>query len=1448
MSRSEMPLWNAAIGGPDPTDEGGYRWAPYCYNWTPADGPTFSFLFLALDAKPFHIYYARISSANNHNVPAASMRLEFEPSLGDGTEYANYPTQQIIYPYFAGLGSSNFDLGSSGLLPNTNIETYGSFSIYGSPYISNVNASVGFGAGDADFADMVEDVFKSGPIFTGEVTGEIARGLNCCNFPGPIQKKYYYSLEPGGFLPIPYDMPVQVGNQLLVLVAVQAAGPLSIADTLGNTWNLVTSGTTGTSFYSVWTATANASGTTAVDVTPHSGFRFEITILEVPSFDTIDVTNTATGSGLSETLSLTTTNVPTQPDLMLVWSVNGSINNALTQSPPQWDLATDFRQLDGLPTPFNPYTTGYTFLQTRSVYQPGTYTLTNFFSTTVPWAMVGIALKNSQPLALPRSLGDIIDEPTMNLARQQCRAGGLIGSVSLDSQRKGSDWLKDFYACMNTAPVWSGFRLKSIPYSEVSATGNGVVYTAYTSLGPVANLTDTDFIAAPDKPPVTVERKAQVDAPNIWQIEHINRGSDYATVTSSYTDQGSVALYGPRKAQPQTLHEIQDVTVARILLAIQVRRSAYIRNTYKFKLRAKWQLLEPMDLVTITDMQAGIINQPVRLTSIQENDKYELDCEAEPFVYGVHAPNPLLATAAQPNPPSPGISVLPVNTPIILEVPTRMAQNSNIPELWLIVSDADPNYGGCIPTISTNGGSSYQQLTGLNNTGKILGSATTGFTTQDWPASFDPQKLGFLITGGELKVDLTESLGALDSYLPVDENSFKYPCYVEGGTTPTPNVVATLQYSPGPDPVDSFPVSISSISINQNDQVILYVRYRNGYGFFFFGCPQAGGFSGSVNITPGLNPTKMTFNLSGIGKLTPLYSFLGGGIAYDMEATAIIIRGAGQFQTDYAIGPPPTAVLNYFDLRFTNSVTNSWTAYGFYIFPPTAGSPPLFVVFLDSEVIPSWPPAGWTGTDDLLVGLAYQTAAHSTPPAGFYELMCYGEATLTSPYNYTLTGNTTGLQTFYYLNDSSGQTWQFAVSDGGVLTNPGTPVLGRAPDYPYVSMPSDFGIWWLLSVSLAGVMSASRVTSLPIGTANVNPSIPIFSPDGTNYAITVASSPPFSTGTITIIFVHTPITYLRRAVFGMPIPGEGIDHPIASRFAFLDAPENENPQGIMKLKLDPRWLGQSLYFKFLSFNKFGAGLQDASTAFAYSYVPLGFAAAMQISLPYTLNPSLDLLPDISTDPATGISSFAITMGAATAQFPNQLVQYGARAPILQPDGDPFGFQIPFGAVDSIAVSDGGSGYAIGDTGFIQETGATQDAEYVVLSISGGAVTGISLNAPGANSVAGRGYTTANGLATTTGGVQPGGGSGLTVDITAASQISVAVLIFDPAYEGDPPNTATSLSLEALVVQLPTNGSSPNGLGQPGFTYIGSITVFGDLSYIVLPGGWPPQQLKLVNGA
>ena len=761
----EFPLWNAALAGPNPTFAYGSNPALQApngagsnagnYRWLPSYGSTI-YLDANISGNPvlypgtLTVYYAQTSATIQHQTPIADNCLTFEPQLGSGPS-----GQPILYPQYAGLASPDIDLGASGVIPAVSPEVMGAHTFYS--------------RGDADFVDMIADTILSGQIQLGIDLGEIQRGVNCCDYPGAIQVKQYGQLDPSN-PQIPYNFNVTAGNFLVVSASVRGSTPpITISDTQGNSWTAIYNGPGGTSHaFAVFICQANASGPNTIHIT--GGYDCGVQLFEIGGLDTLD--GSAVFSSLVpavEAGQITTTNQAGQPGYALALSYIEN-DEIMTQKDVHWDDI-----LNGLPVGGAGALNFGMASQKRNYYYPSTLTIKNKLrNPDFTWNMVLLTFKNSQPVPFTQALGNILDTDSFELTRQQCRAAGLIGSVAMNSQRSAADWIKDFLTCANAAPVWNGFKLQIIPRSEVSAVGQGAIYVSPTASGPVANLTENDLIGDSSQPLITIERRAQVDSPNIFQAEILDRDTDYNPLVVSWPDAGSVALYGPRKDNPQTLHMIMDPTVARMILAIQARRSADLRNIYKFKAKANQQYLTPMDLVTITDSKVGINKLPVRITSIEEDEEFNLDMEAEPFIYGVNAPNPAIqSTAPNPNSPSIGNDPGSVNAPIIFEAVPRLTNFSSVPQLWLAVSGASVDYGGCLVFISTDGGVSYNPAPGA--AGSIVGNAIMGVTTADWPAAADPD------TSNDLSVDLTESLGTLQSYQVADENNFTYPCYVGGG-------------------------------------------------------------------------------------------------------------------------------------------------------------------------------------------------------------------------------------------------------------------------------------------------------------------------------------------------------------------------------------------------------------------------------------------------------------------------------------------------------------------------------------------------------------------------------------------------------------------------------------------------------------------------------------------
>jgi hypothetical protein len=487
-------------------------------------------------------------------------------------------------------------------------------------------------------------------------------------------------------------------------------------------------------------------------------------LLEVGGADTLDViaTNFGTASNpfdRESTVSALTTGQGGLPEL-LVGILGAGVATAILD--PGWTMEID-------------PTRGTNFVvASRVVKFPDTYTFhTKWTANQAAWFSGLLAFSNSGLPPYTSPFGDILDQPSWDLCRAQGRAYGLKGSVTMDSQQSGSDWLAIFAQAGNLDFCWSGFRLKGVPKAEASAVGNGSVYVSPYAAGPIYPITVDDLIGDASTPPVTFEGAGPVNVPNLMQVEFVDRSSDYAETVASEPFTATMALLGVRKDSPIVLRCIQDSTVATSILRVLVqhRNLIEINAPIKFKGQAKLGMIEPGDLVSITEPALGVYQLPLKITSVQEDDAYNLDFEAEPFVYGAHVPVPLTVTAAAPNVNDPNAAASSINPPIIFEAVPQLGLISGQGALWLVVSSSGTNYGGSAVFVSTDGGASY------NPVGTINGNAITGYTVGDWPMSADPD------TVNSLAVDLTESNGVLSSYAPSDRDNFAYPCYVEPGAT-----------------------------------------------------------------------------------------------------------------------------------------------------------------------------------------------------------------------------------------------------------------------------------------------------------------------------------------------------------------------------------------------------------------------------------------------------------------------------------------------------------------------------------------------------------------------------------------------------------------------------------------------------------------------------------------
>jgi hypothetical protein len=209
-----------------------------------------------------------------------------------------------------------------------------------------------------------------------------------------------------------------------------------------------------------------------------------------------------------------------------------------------------------------------------------------------------------------------------------CQSALLAMSLLLDRVQPCARWIEEICELTVTAPVWSGAFLKFIPYGDGPLSGNGAVWTP--DLTWQYSFGDGDYLdQGGGSDPVIVSRKDPATMTNWLNLEYYDSGNSYNRQIVPVWDQGLIDQYGIRSEPPVQAHEFTNATSATLSAQLQLQRKAYIRNTYKWKLGFRYMLLQPMDIVLLTDAAAGLANAPVRIVQIDEDDNGELTVTAE---------------------------------------------------------------------------------------------------------------------------------------------------------------------------------------------------------------------------------------------------------------------------------------------------------------------------------------------------------------------------------------------------------------------------------------------------------------------------------------------------------------------------------------------------------------------------------------------------------------------------------------------------------------------------------------------------------------------------------------------------------------------------------------------------------------------------------------------------
>jgi hypothetical protein len=295
--------------------------------------------------------------------------------------------------------------------------------------------------------------------------------------------------------------------------------------------------------------------------------------------------------------------------------------------------------------------------------------------------------------------------------RDYCTATGLFISPVFTEQRPAHETIAEIVDAVNCAVVPSPEGLKIRSFGDSAVTGNGATYTP--NLSPVYHLTDDDFMNRDE--PVLVRRSRDTDAFNHVQIEYANRFNQYNVETVEAKDQANIEMFGLRTQDPVKYDFFCEPKIARHAAQLLLQRRLYVRNEYEFQLGWKYCLLEPMDIVTITDESLGLDQFPVRITRVEEDEDGLLTITAEELAVGSRSAveyDLQSSNGYQGGNEEPGN----VNAPVIFEPSLDLTNGEN--QLWIAASGG-LNWGGCTVWVSLDN-ETYEAI------GTIYGSARYG--------------------------------------------------------------------------------------------------------------------------------------------------------------------------------------------------------------------------------------------------------------------------------------------------------------------------------------------------------------------------------------------------------------------------------------------------------------------------------------------------------------------------------------------------------------------------------------------------------------------------------------------------------------------------------------------------------------------------------------------------
>ncbi|QBQ98165.1 phage tail protein [Paraburkholderia pallida] len=330
-------------------------------------------------------------------------------------------------------------------------------------------------------------------------------------------------------------------------------------------------------------------------------------------------------------------------------------------------------------------------------------------------------------------------------------AMGLFMSPALTEANATIDLLAQMAVLTGCDWLDSDGKIHLIPLTTMPVSGNGRTFEP--DLTPVYYLTDDDLLDDGDGEPIRVKRKLGTDACNQQALEFNDRDNDYNTNCITAEDRTNIDAYGERPADRVPAPWICKASIAENAAYLKMGRTLYGRNEYTFRLPPRFVLIEPGDVVTLNDAHLGMVDEPVRVTQIDNDPDGTLSVTAEEIIWGYGAPVAFGTQAALGYRVNFGQKADGVNDPVIFNAPLSLT--NEVPEVWIAAAGNASNWSGCDVWVSLDG-VTYARVGSITSPARY-GAITDAIGEDADRFDVDMTMSGGVLQGGDAQMNATLS-------------------------------------------------------------------------------------------------------------------------------------------------------------------------------------------------------------------------------------------------------------------------------------------------------------------------------------------------------------------------------------------------------------------------------------------------------------------------------------------------------------------------------------------------------------------------------------------------------------------------------------------------------------------------------------------------------------------